>query len=125
MPWSRCCLPTPVIVGDGHQLPFRDATASAVLAMHMLYQLEDIDCGISELHRILRPGGIALVSTNSATDKAELDDLWSTATGDLLGRPRGPRRISLSARFPLEDAPAVLSRHFHEVRVITYPVSSP
>jgi len=67
---------------------------------------------------VLAPGGIAVVSTNSRTDKRELEHLWRRAAGDVLGVEEGPARVQLSARFTLEDAPAILGPVFGEVRTI-------
>lgn len=114
-------IPACTVLGDAHRLPFPDDVASVVLVAHMLYHVDDIDQVLSEVRRVLRPGGIVVASTNSATDKVELDDLWSAAAGDVLGVEHGPRRVSLSSRFTLEDAPAVLGRHFSDVRLIELP----
>ncbi|MBS2961529.1 class I SAM-dependent methyltransferase [Actinocrinis puniceicyclus] len=114
-------VPGPVVVADAQHLPVADHAAAAVLAMHMLYHVPDIDQAIAEAHRALHPGGMLIASTNSATDKAELDQLWIRAAGDVLGVNDGPARVLLSARFTLEDAPACLGRRFHDIRVITLP----
>jgi SAM-dependent methyltransferase len=101
----------PVVVGDAMRLPLRDASANALLAMHMLYHLPDIPAAIRQFHRVLRPGGILIVSTNSRRDKAELGDLWQAAYGKVFGRA-GDERLSFSRGFPWEDAPAVLGKDF-------------
>lgn len=62
-----------------------------------------------------------VASTNSDRDKAELDDLWQRAAGEVLGTGRGPARISLSARFSLEQAPAFLGEEFGTVETIELP----
>ena len=114
-------VPPPVVVADAAALPFRDHTASAVLAMHMLYHVTDTEAGLAELARVVRPDGVLVASTNADDDKRELDDLWSAAAADVLGTSTGPRRISLSSRFPLDQAPARLGRYFADVRVIELP----
>ncbi|MFJ3922644.1 class I SAM-dependent methyltransferase [Streptomyces sp. NPDC090022] len=87
------------VAADAQRLPIADGALGAVLA-------ED---------------GIAIASTNSRTDKRELEDLWRRATGDVLGLPEGPARVQLSARFTLEDAPAILGTVFDDVRTIPLP----
>ncbi|MDQ3577903.1 MAG: class I SAM-dependent methyltransferase, partial [Actinomycetota bacterium] len=111
-------VPGPVLVGDATALPFANHSAVAVLAMHMLYHVADIPSALTEVARVLRPGGVFIASTNASDDKAELDDLWSAAAADVLGIDRGPRRISLSNRFSLDDARVVLSEHFTHVGVL-------
>jgi SAM-dependent methyltransferase len=111
----------PVVVADAQALPFADASVDAVLAMHMLYHVPDIPAAINELARVLRPGGVVIASTNSDSDKLELDLLWRRAAAEILGVPDGPARVSLSSRFSLEKAPELLSAAFTDVRVIELP----
>ncbi|MFG2910330.1 class I SAM-dependent methyltransferase [Kitasatospora sp. NPDC048286] len=114
-------VPKPVLVADAQALPFGDGSAAAVLALHMLYHVGDIEATIKELARILRPGGVLIASTNSDTDKQELDRLWARAAGDVLGLPEGPARVSLSSRFSLEKAPGYLGTAFEDIRVRELP----
>lgn len=114
-------IPTATAIADAHRLPLADNSASAVLLAHMLYHVEDIHQALAEARRVLKPSGLVIASTNSATDKAELDDLWSLAAGDVLGVERGPRRVSLSSRFTLEDAPKFLGAHFTDIKTIELP----
>ncbi|MEU7031292.1 class I SAM-dependent methyltransferase [Streptomyces sp. NPDC046275] len=109
------------VVADVQQLPIADAALGAVLALHMLYHVENQAQAVRELGRVLAPGGIAIVSTNSRTDKRELEHLWRQAAGDVLGIPEGPARVQLSARFTLEDAPTVLGAVFGDIRTIPLP----
>ncbi|WP_030059720.1 MULTISPECIES: class I SAM-dependent methyltransferase [Streptomyces] len=111
----------PVLVADAQALPFADGSADAVLALHMLYHVGDIEAAIKELARALRPGGVLIASTNSDTDKHELDELWAKAAGDVLGIPEGPARVSLSSRFSLEKAPGYLRTAFNDIRVRELP----
>lgn len=111
-------VPAPAVAADAVALPFLNGIADAVLAMHMIYHITDIDAGLAEIARILRPGGILIASTNASDDKHELDDLWSSAAADVLHIPSGPRRISLSSRFPLDHAADRLNSYFTHVEII-------
>ena len=114
-------VPPPVAVGDAARLPVGNGSADVVLALHMLYHVEDPAAAVAETARVLRPGGTTVVSTNARNDKSELDTLWSTAAGDVLGVAVGPRRLSLSARFPLDDASAALATVYRRVEVVELP----
>ncbi|WP_343063931.1 class I SAM-dependent methyltransferase [Haloechinothrix aidingensis] len=111
----------PVVAADAARLPVGDHSATAVLAMHTLYHVDNIDAAVAEAVRVLEPGGIFIASTNAREDKAELDDLWARAAGEVLGVDRGPRRISLSTRFALNDAPQRLRSHFAAVETVELP----
>lgn len=47
----------PGVVGDGHALPFRDATFDVVIANNVIEHLHDPARGVGEMRRALRPGG--------------------------------------------------------------------
>ncbi|MEU6523227.1 class I SAM-dependent methyltransferase [Streptomyces sp. NPDC046924] len=114
-------VPGPVTVADAHRLPLATASVDAALALHMLYHVPDIPQAVKELSRVVARDGLVIVSTNSDRDKMELDELWQRAAGDVLGIGCGPARISLSARFSLEKAPAFLGDEFGRVEAIELP----
>ena len=113
----------PHAVADAQQLPLADGVAGAVLAMHMLYHVPDIDLAIGEIARILRPGGAAIVATNGEGHLRQLRDLFSGAVhaadpAAMTGQP-----VSGSAvghRFRLENAPGMLRRHFASAEVVSW-----
>ncbi|BBC34790.1 putative methyltransferase type 11 [Streptomyces graminofaciens] len=120
-PGILASVPGPVAVADATRLPLATASVDAALALHMLYHVPGIPQAVRELSRVVARDGAVIVSTNSDRDKAELDELWQRAAGDVLGTGRGPARISLSARFSLEKAPAFLGEEFGRVETIELP----
>jgi SAM-dependent methyltransferase len=82
----------PLLRSDAQALPFADDTFDVVLAMHMLYHVPDRPLAIAELRRVLRPGGVALVVTNSETHFHELDDLLVECAAAATGVERLPVR---------------------------------
>ncbi|MER5215614.1 class I SAM-dependent methyltransferase [Streptomyces sp. NPDC002838] len=120
-PGILASVPGPVAVADATRLPLVTASVDAALALHMLYHVPDIPQAVRELSRVVARDGLVIASTNSDQDKAELDDLWQRAAGDVLGTGRGPARISLSARFSLEKAGAFLGEQFGRVETIELP----
>jgi SAM-dependent methyltransferase len=101
---------------DAEALPFPDNTFDVVLANHMLYHVPDIDAAVEEIHRVLRPGGLLVAATNSASNMPELNTLYRRAIL-LLTNFRHKTEISTnpSERFSLENGPSILSRHFYAV----------
>lgn len=95
-------------VGDVQALPFADAEFDCVIAAWMLYHVPDLDLGLSEIARVLRPGGCLLAVTNSVR---HLSELWS-----LVGHERW------ELPFTAENGREILGRHF--ARVESRPVEA-
>jgi SAM-dependent methyltransferase len=90
-------------VGDVQELQFEDAGFDCAVAAWMLYHVPDLDRGLGELARVLRPGGRLVAATNSIDN---LRELW-----DLVARDRRTE----SVRFFAENAEEPLRRHFRSV----------
>jgi SAM-dependent methyltransferase len=90
-------------VGDAQELPFGDGEFDVAVAAWMLYHVRDLERTLSELGRVLRPGG-RLVAVTNATD--HLQELWDLA-----------RRASSigSFTFRSENGEELLRRHFAKV----------
>jgi SAM-dependent methyltransferase len=56
------------LVGDVQDLPFRDGSFDVAVAAWMLYHVEDVDRALSELARVLRPGGRLVAVTNNTRE---------------------------------------------------------
>jgi SAM-dependent methyltransferase len=101
-------------VGDVQDLPFEDGAFDCAIAAWMLYHLPDLDRGLAELARALKPGGRLVAVTNSADS---LPELWGRF-GDC------GRRIHT---FNAENGAGALERHFSRVErreargTVTFP----
>jgi SAM-dependent methyltransferase len=62
-------------LGDVQRLPFADETFDCAVAAWMLYQVPDVDRALSELARVLRPGGRLVAVTNEIDHLLELREL--------------------------------------------------
>lgn len=87
-------------VGDVQDLPFEDETFDCVVAAWMLYHVADLDRGLSEIARVLRPGGRLVAVTNSSRHSQELKQLV---------------RAKARSAFSAEHGEEVLRRHFSSV----------
>jgi SAM-dependent methyltransferase len=88
-------------VADVSALPFEDGAFDVVAAMWMLYHVPDLDRGLAELRRVLRPGGLLVAVTNGDEHTA---DLRREAGG-----------APLVTAFSSENGEPALRRHFTEV----------
>jgi SAM-dependent methyltransferase len=90
-------------VGDVQELPFAAGEFDAALAAWMLYHVPDLDRGLAELARVLRPGGVLVAVTNAVEHLQELWDLAERAS-----------RIG-QFTFRSDNGEEILRRHFAEV----------
>jgi SAM-dependent methyltransferase len=90
-------------VGNVQELPFADGEFDVVVAAWMLYHVPDLDRGLGEIARVLKPGG-RLVAVTNAID--HLQELW-----DLAGRVTSMRKFT----FRSENGEESLRRHFASV----------
>jgi SAM-dependent methyltransferase len=67
---------------DLRRTALRDASFDAALCVHVLEHIDDDAAAIAELHRILRPGGWALVSVPTDMDTVTIEDPSITDPGE-------------------------------------------
>lgn len=63
------------VVGDVRALPFEDGAFDCALAAWMLFHVDDVDLALSELARVLAPGGLLVAATNSRSSMQALREL--------------------------------------------------
>ena len=88
-------------IADVQELPFDDGEFDVVVAAWMLYHVPDLDRGVAELARVLRPGGRLVAVTNSRFHLLELRELVGS----------GPSTL----KFSRENGEAILARRFERV----------
>jgi SAM-dependent methyltransferase len=92
----------PAEVEDVQSLSFDDDTFDCVVAGWVLYHLRDLDIGLREIVRVLRPGGRLVAAT---VGEGNLGELWK-----LVAAPPSP-----PLRFGSANGEDVLRRHFPRV----------
>jgi ubiquinone/menaquinone biosynthesis C-methylase UbiE len=93
----------PSVQADVIALPFADGSFDLVIANWMLYHVADIPAALSQIRRLLRPGGRLLATTKSAD---HLREVW-----DLVGHP-GFAELSFRA----DNGRAILSPYFASIQ---------
>lgn len=96
---------------DVQRLPFDPASFDAVLAHYVLYHVPALERAISEISRVLTPGGRLYAAAHGAGYMREWNDLARVLDPEVDGRRRS---------FDLENGEAVLRRRFGTVEVRPY-----
>jgi SAM-dependent methyltransferase len=68
------CAEPPNIVGVAEDLPLEDESVDLVWCRDVISMVEDVPRAFEEMHRVLRPGGRAMVYLMLATDSLEPDE---------------------------------------------------
>jgi SAM-dependent methyltransferase len=89
-------------LADVQALPFEDGVFDVVVAAWMLYHVPDLDQGVAEIWRVLRPGGTLVAVTNSRFHLLELRNLVGS----------GPSAL----KFSREDGDGQLGARFAKVQ---------
>lgn len=100
---------------DAQGISFASNTFDAVIANHMLYHVPDLSRALSEIQRVLRPGGRLYAATNGRSHLKEAADLvenFDPALALLWSRDR--------RTFDLDTGKEHLARWFAEIRVDRY-----
>ena len=96
-------------------LPFNDNSFDVVIANHILFFMKDIDLALSEIKRVLKPGGLVYCSTFGSNHMIELQELMLSFSSSI--------RIyeyKLSSKFGLENGESILNRYFNNIERVLY-----
>jgi SAM-dependent methyltransferase len=90
------------LVGDVQALPFADGSFDCAVAAWMLFHVPDLDGGLAELARVLRPGGRLVAVTNGSDHLEELRAIAGSAAWE--------------RRFTRENGAELIGPHFGSVK---------
>ena len=102
------------VLADVQDIPFHDEQFDIVIANNMLYHVPDIPKALSEIHRVLKPGGCLFASTMSKRHLQEVEQLAAAFDPEI--RVLDP----VIERFNLDNGEQLLSPWFSEVRLYSY-----
>lgn len=97
---------------NAESIPYEDNTFDIVLAQHMLYFVPDINQALSEIKRVLKPGGVFYVTANSSDTMKELNEIMNDFDPD-----SGLNSNGYSTRFELENGERILKKYFNNIEV--------
>jgi SAM-dependent methyltransferase len=100
---------------DAQSIPFELGRFDAVIANHMLYHVPDRAAALSEIRRVLKPGGRLYATTVGESHLSELTDLAGRFDPSLAAW--GGRPVD---RFTLESGGAELAQWFSTVTLRRY-----
>lgn len=101
-------------VASVEELPFADESFDGAIANHMLFHLADRTRALSEIRRVLRPGGLFVAT---AIGRDHLRELWE------LEPPRDGIWSKTRERFTIELARGELAPFFAAIELERYPDS--
>lgn len=103
------------IVADAEKIPFKDAYFDSIIANHVLFYLNDLNQGLKEIRRVLKPNGALYCSTYGSKHMKEITEIVQSYDS----------RINLSNHslydvFGLENGESILKQYFTNVQRMDY-----
>ena len=108
-------------VFDAQCVPFAAESFDGVIANHMLYHVPNVQKALSEIRRVLRPGGRFYAATNGCDHLRELEELCSKFDPESYREAHDTIGGLMTDRgFSLENGHELLSPWFSQVDVRRY-----
>lgn len=100
---------------NAESIPFKDRYFDAAAAHHVLFYLQDLEQGLSEIFRVLRKGGTFYASAYGENHMKEITDLVQEFDPEIYLSSE-----KLNRKFGKENGGKILSRYASDVRYIPY-----
>jgi DNA-binding transcriptional MerR regulator/ubiquinone/menaquinone biosynthesis C-methylase UbiE len=101
---------------DAEDIPYEDCSFDIVIANHMLYHVQDIERALSEIFRVLKPGGNFYASTVGQNHMIEIREImckFKSETMDI-------KSSDITSRFKLENGMSMLKKWFINLEMKRY-----
>ena len=103
------------IVADAEKIPFKDSYFDTIIANHVLFYLNDLNLGIKEISRVLKPNGILYCSTYGKNHMIEITEIVQSFDSRI-----NLSNYSLYDIFGLENGESILKKYFSSVSRFDY-----
>ena len=103
------------IVCDAEKIPFKDDYFDAIIANHVLFYLNDLDLGLSEIRRVLNKNGMFYCSTYGKEHMKEITDICKSFDSNVQ-----LSNHNLFDIFGLENGEELLTKYFSKIKRIDY-----
>lgn len=103
------------IVVDCEQIPFKDNYFDCIIANHVLFYLNDLNQGLKEIKRVLRPDGVLYCSTYGHKHMKEINEIVKEFDNRIVLSSN-----NLYSKFGLENGQEILNQYFNSVQLKTY-----
>ncbi|MCF0259067.1 MAG: methyltransferase domain-containing protein [Erysipelotrichaceae bacterium] len=97
------------------KIPFRSGYFDGVSANHVLFYLNDVNEGLKEICRVIRPGGVLYASAYGKNHMNEITRLVQEFDPSI-----SLSSVPLYERFGIENGQELLQKHFDQVEFIPY-----
>lgn len=103
------------IVADCQAIPFKDGYFDTVIANHVLFYIQNVDKGLSEIYRVLKNNGTFYCSTYGKEHMKEITELVQSFNSKV-----ELSQNSLFDIFGIENGETILKKYFKSVQFIQY-----
>ena len=103
------------IVADAEKIPFKDEYFDSIIANHVLFYLNDLNLGLKEISRVLKPNGILYCSTYGKNHMKEITEIVQNFDSRI-----NLSNHSLYDSFGLENGEDILSKYFSNIQRMDY-----
>lgn len=103
------------IVVDCEQIPFKDNYFDCIIANHVLFYLNDLNQGLKEIKRVLRPDGVLYCSTYGHKHMKEINEIVKEFDNRIVLSSN-----NLYSKFGLENGQEILNQYFNSVQLKPY-----